>query len=158
MRNLWANDKRARFLNKFLEHPMFDLSIIQRSDEHPEWNRGFMTLNEQLKHRYVLCIEGNDVATNLKWVMSSNSIAVMPQPVYETWYMEGRLIPDVHYIQIADDYSDVVDKLNFFNNNPSAAQKIIEAQHQWVNRFLDPKIELMTEIAVADRYFKLTNR
>ena len=40
------------------------------------------------KHKFILCIEGNDVASNLKWVMSSNSVAVMPKPKFESWFME----------------------------------------------------------------------
>ena len=38
--------------------------------------------------------------------MSSNSVAVMPKPKYESWFMEGKLIPDYHYVLIKDDYSD----------------------------------------------------
>ena len=41
--------------------------------------------------------------------MSSNSVAVMPRPKYESWFMEGRLQPGVHYIEIKDDYSDLED-------------------------------------------------
>ncbi len=49
----------------------------------------FMSIDEQLGHKFIMCIRGNDVATNLKWVMSSSSIAVMPRPDVESWYMEG---------------------------------------------------------------------
>ena len=67
-------------------------------------------------------MEGNDVASNLKWVMSSNSIAVMPKPKYETWFMEGLLIPDQHYILIKDDYSDLETRLKFFLDHPQKAK------------------------------------
>ncbi|MDE7396210.1 MAG: lipopolysaccharide A protein [Muribaculum sp.] len=154
MRNLWANDKRAQFINTYINSPKFNLGITQPSKEHPEWNKEFMSIEDQLENRYIVCIEGNDVATNLKWVMSSNSIAIMPTPVYETWYMEGQLIPDVHYIHIADDYSDVIEKMTYYDNNPAAAQKILNAQHKWVDQFRDSKKELITEVAVADQYFK----
>ena len=39
-----------------------------------------VSIDYHLKHKFILCIEGNDVASNLKWVMSSNSVAVMPKP------------------------------------------------------------------------------
>ena len=52
------------------------------------------------------------MSSNLKWIMSSNSIAVMPRPEFETWFMEGRLIPGVHYIEINRDYSDLDEKYN----------------------------------------------
>lgn len=58
------------------------------------------TIREHLDYKFIMAIEGNDVASNLKWVMSSNSLAVMPRPTCETWFMEGTLIPDYHYIEV----------------------------------------------------------
>ena len=44
-----------------------------------------------LRHRYLLSLEGNDVASNLKWLMGHNSVVVMPPPTVETWLLEGLL-------------------------------------------------------------------
>ena len=96
-----------------------------------------MTINEQLHYKFILCLEGNDVASNLKWVMSSNSIAVMPKPKFETWFMEGILVADHHYILIKDDYSDLEEKLNFYIENPKKASSIIENAHKHVSQFQD---------------------
>ena len=70
-----------------------------------------------------MALEGNDVASNLKWVMSSNSIAVMPRPTCETWFMEGKLIPNYHYIEIKPDYSDLPEKLQYYIDHPEEAKK-----------------------------------
>ena len=80
---------------------------INRGTDHDNWFRKKVSIDYHLKHKFILCIEGNDVASNLKWVMSSNSVAVMPKPKFESWFMEGKLIPDHHYIQIKEDYSDL---------------------------------------------------
>lgn len=37
-----------------------------------------MTVSEMLKYRYLISVEGNDVATNLKWALVSNSVVLMP--------------------------------------------------------------------------------
>ena len=39
-----------------------------------------LTIREHLDYKFIMALEGNDVASNLKWVMSSNSIAVMTRP------------------------------------------------------------------------------
>ena len=52
--------------------------------------------------------------------MSSNSVAVMPRPKYESWFMEGRLQPGVHYIEIKDDYSDLEDKIQYYSTHVEA--------------------------------------
>lgn len=106
----------------------------------------------------VATIEGNDVATNLKWVMSSNSVAVMPRPRIESWFMEGKLIPDYHYIEIKPDYSDLIEKLEFYIANPEKAEAIIRHAHEYVDRFRDPDRELLIARLTAGRYFRLTGQ
>lgn len=81
------------------------------------------TIREHLDYKFIMAIEGNDVASNLKWVMSSNSLAVMPRPTCETWFMEGTLIPDYHYIEVKDDFSDLEEKLNYYIAHPEKRKK-----------------------------------
>ena len=57
---------------------------------------------EQLEYKYVLSLPGNDVASNLKWLMAQNSVVVMPTPKKEGWLMEGLLLPWVHYAPLDD--------------------------------------------------------
>ena len=116
-----------------------------------------MTYKEQLQYKFILCLEGNDVASNLKWVMSSNSIAVMPKPKYETWFMEGLLIEDQHYIIIKDDYSDLETKLKFFLDHPQKAKLIVENANRHVNQFKDQKKEDLLSFMVLNKYFNKTN-
>jgi hypothetical protein len=68
--------RRQKFVEMWKDHEWTDLTGAP------------MSLKEHLTSRYIMALEGNDVATNLKWVMSSNSIAVMPKPTCETWFME----------------------------------------------------------------------
>ncbi|KAA6316374.1 hypothetical protein EZS27_033306, partial [termite gut metagenome] len=114
---------RIKFWEMYFNHPLCDLGQINKNN-HPEWMVEPMTIGEHLKYKFILCIEGNDVATNLKWVMSSNSLAVMPRPRYETWFMEGRLIPNYHYIEIKADYSDLEDKLTYYIHHIDEALQI----------------------------------
>ncbi|MDE4959522.1 glycosyl transferase family 90, partial [Francisella tularensis subsp. holarctica] len=62
------------------------------------YNNGFLSIQDQIKYKYIVSIEGYDVATNLKWIMNSNSLCFMNKPKYETWFMEGTLIPNHHYV------------------------------------------------------------
>ena len=89
--------------------------------------------------------------------MSSNSVAVMPKPKYESWFMEGKLIPNYHYILIKDDYSDLEEKLNFYIENPKKASSIIENAHNHVSKFQDQQTEDLLSLMVIDKYFKKTN-
>ena len=103
-------------------------------------------------------MEGNDVASNLKWVMSSNSLAVMPVPTYETWFMEGTLIPDYHYVAIKSDYSDLEEKLRYYIEHEDEALAIIEQAHQYVAQFKNRRQEKLISLLVMKKYFEQTGQ
>lgn len=117
-----------------------------------------LTLSEHLDYKYILSLEGNDVASNLKWVMSSNSLAVMPEPKYETWFMEGTLIPNHHYVLIRDDYSDLEERMDYYTSHPDEARKIIDNAHQYVEQFKNKDREDLLNLLVLQKYFEHTGQ
>lgn len=159
-RNVVRQPHRARLLELYSAHPMCDFGKTNKdyAEEHPEWVKGYLNIGQQLRYKFIVCIEGNDVATALKWVMSSNSIAVMPPPTYETWFMEGTLIPDYHYIAIKPDYSDLIERVEYYLSHSEQAEEIVRNAHAYVRRFVNPKIELATSLAVASAYFYRTGQ
>lgn len=151
---------RIDFLRMYMNHPMCDLrDTTKKGSGCPdEWRlKGTTSIYQHLCFKFILALEGNDVATNLKWVMSSNSIAVMPKPKYETWFMEGTLKPNYHYIEIKADYSDLEERLNYYISHPDEAKAIIAHAHEYVSQFTDKKFEKLVSIAVFDQYFRMTN-
>ncbi len=120
--------------------------------------RPFMSKQGQLDHRYIISLEGNDVATNLKWILSSNSLCLMPKPTVESWFMEGRLQAGVHYVEIRPDGSDLPEVMDFYNRNPQAALPILEAGKRHWDQFLDPGLERRIALRVAEKYFRLSGQ
>ena len=57
-----------------------------------------MNISAQLDHKYVLAVEGVDKASSTQWIMMSGSVLVMPPPSQESWLLEGRFAPWVHYV------------------------------------------------------------
>ncbi len=148
--------QRQLFIETFMNHPLCDVGQTN-NDEYtlePKLVKPFMPIEEQLEYKFIACIEGHDVATNLKWVMSSNSIAVMPRPKFESWFMEGTLIPDFHYIEINEDYSDLAEKLEYYIQNQEKAERIIKNAHIYVEQFKNPKLEKVIMQEVVNTYFK----
>lgn len=139
--------RRIKFIELWKEHPLCDVAP-----------GGNMSIYEHLRYKYIMSLEGNDVASNLKWVMSSNSVAVMPRPTCETWYMEGKLIPNYHYIEIANDYHDLIDQIMYYEAHPEEAKKIVKHAHEWVEQFRNTKREELISLMVLDKYFDLTGQ
>ena len=149
---------RIAFLEAYFGHPMCNIGKVNTNELNPLWKVNRMTIDQQLEYKFILCLEGNDVASNLKWVMSSKSIAVMSKPKFETWFMEGLLIPEHHYILIKDDYSDLEEKLNFYIENTNKALNIIENANLYVAQFKNKKQEDLISLYTLKKYFENTNQ
>lgn len=150
---------RCSFVERFINHPLCDIGVVSRHPNSPiEWERKPKSIYEHLKYKFIFALEGNDVASNLKWVMYSNSIAVMPKPKCETWFMEGKLVAGVHYIEIASDFSDLEDKLQYYINNPHEAIQISRNANKYVEQFWDKRREHLISLMTLQRYFEATGQ
>ncbi|MEZ9323157.1 glycosyl transferase family 90 [Vibrio sp. 10N.286.51.E5] len=144
---------RKKVLEQYYAHPSCNIGQTHPVKGEP-WEKGVMSIEEQLQYKFLLAIEGNDVATNLKWAMSSNSLVIMSKPKYETWFMEGRLKAGVHYVEVTDDYSDLIVKMEYYIAHPEEAESIIENANTWVDQFRDQKRERLISLLVAKKYFE----
>jgi hypothetical protein len=157
--NLWDyQPQRVQFFEKHFNNPICNIGQVNTNNLNSDWIKEKLSIFNQLDYKFILSLEGNDVASNLKWIMSSNSIAVMPKPKYETWFMEGTLIPDHHYIEINNDYSNVDEKINYYIENPDKAQAIIKNANAYCNQFQDKKREKLISLLVLKKYFERTNK
>jgi len=134
------SEARQYFLKNYHHISIFNVGQTGPILDAP-WVKNFMSITEQLDYKFIFCIEGVDTATSIKWVMSSNSVCVMPKPKYETWFMEGALQPDVHYIEINDDFSDAEQKIKYFIEHPNKVLKIIKNAQAHVEQFKHAKRE-----------------
>ena len=151
-------EQRVRFFKKYFTHILCDIGYTNKWGKNLHWAKRKMSIDEQLKYKFVLCLEGVDVATNLKWVMSSNSLAVMPRPRFETWFMEGTLIPDFHYVLVKDDFSDLEEKIIYYINHLIEAEKILANAHDFVRQFENSKREKIISLLVLQKYFAQTGQ
>ncbi len=146
---------RVEFMNKYFGSDICFCGSIRNLPGLPdEWLKPKMKIREMLRYKFILALEGNDVATNLKWIMSSNSIAVMPRPSCETWFMEQTLKPDFHYIEIRSDYSDLEEKTQYYIRHPDKASAIIANAHEYIRQFMDDRKEDLIEYLVLLKYFQ----
>ena len=72
--------------------------------------------------------------------------------------MEGKLIPNYHYIEIKADFSDVEERLNHYIAHPEEAEAIIQHAHEYVDQFRDSKRERLITYLVLQKYFLFTEQ
>ncbi len=71
--------------------------------------------------------------------------------------MEGRLIPDYHYVLIKDDYSDLEEKIAYYTKHTDKALEIIKNANMYVKQFQNKKRERKIALKVLEKYFQMTN-
>jgi len=150
---------RAKFMEKCIDIKSCDIGMINKKSSLPKrWLRDKKSLKEHFKYKFILAIEGNDVASNLKWAMSSNSLVMMTKPIYETWFMEDRLKANFHYVLIDDNYNNLEEKIDYYSKNIQEAEKIIDNAHNYCNQFKNKLYEDIISYKVLEKYFKYSNQ
>lgn len=148
---------RKEFLRVTASLPRCDTEDTSRDSPRSVLGRSinFMPISEQLKYKFIFAIEGNDVATNLKWAMATNSAVIMPRPTRETWFCEHQLVANQHFIEIRQDYTDLEEKLDYYLTYPSKTLEIIREANAYSAIFRDLPRQFMIARVVAERYFSL---
>lgn len=129
--------------------------ICQEKDIYSKYVKGEMTIEQMLKFKYIISVQGNDKDSGLNWKLNSNSLVLMPKPYVESWLMESKLIPDYHYVLLKDDFSDLKEKLDWCNNNTDKCKNIIHNANTFMKQFENNEYEEELENEVLQRYFDL---
>ena len=160
--HIGTRENRALFCQMYADNPRVDaadtLPGATEGHKHTSQMKPMMSFYEHLRFRYIMALEGNDVASNLKWIMSSRSAAVMPKPTCETWFMEGRLVGGVHYVEIRPDFSDLEEKMDHYSKHLDELRTIVDNANRYVAQFRDTRRERYIALLVMQKYFKMTNQ
>ena len=158
--HIGSRENRALFCQRFKGSSRVDAADTLPSQvegyKHTAQSQPMLSFYEHLRFRYIMALEGNDVASNLKWIMSSHSAAVMPRPTCETWFMEGRLEPGVHYVEVRPDFEDLEEKMDYYSAHLDELQTIVDNANRYVDQFRDLRRERYIGLLVMQKYFKLT--
>jgi len=141
----------------FMKNPKINVGfnkIVQNKDEYRKYLIYSMSKTEMLRYKYILAVEGNDKATGLNWMLASNSIVFMAKPTKFSWLMEDKLKPNVHYILVKNDFSDLLHKIKWCDAHPNKCKEINRNAKQYMKKFMDQNNELELELAVLNHYFQ----
>ncbi|MER9326788.1 glycosyl transferase family 90 [Mesorhizobium sp. M0152] len=158
---VWRGDLNNPIRTRFLD-AVCDLRFCDAGSHKPnapaEYSKPYLSISQHQRYRYIVSLEGNDVATNLKWILNSNSLCLMPPPTYETWFAEKQLEPDVHYVPLESDFADLAERVAYFERHPERAERIIAAANAYCRTFADERTEQAISLLVLYKYFVLSGQ
>jgi hypothetical protein len=151
------NPIRTQFLEAVRRLPDCDVGTPKRTAA-AEYRKPYLSIDQQRRYRYIVSLEGNDVATNLKWIMCSNSLCLMPLPTYETWFAEKQIEANVHYAPLEPDFSDLAEKVRYFEQHPAKAERITAAANAYCRKFSNERAEQAVSLLVLYKYFVFSDQ
>ena len=129
---------RCRFVYDHFENPLINAKLIAlRRGLNATINgrtiKGHRkSLSEMLRYKGLIVLEGNDVASGLKWGLLSRSVVLMPPPTKTSWCMEESLEPWIHYVPLEPDGRDAQTKMQWVMDHDAQAQTIAHHGSLWM--------------------------
>ncbi len=130
--------RRCRLIVEMHGSPYVDAKLTSTRERLPEVLNGIpltgetFTIREMMKFKGIIMLEGNDVASGLKWTLLSQSIVLMPPPRHTSWAMEELLKPWVHYVPLNEDATDATEKMKWVVEHDEEARAIAQRGTQWM--------------------------
>lgn len=160
-----GRDKRIQLVENWRNFPdksRIDIAFTSfldsyKGEKNPILLGDRMTLDELLQNRYLISVEGNDVASNLKWILASQTVCIMPEPQMESWLMESLLVPWKHYVPVKSDFSDLMSVLYYCEQHPNKMKDIIKNANEYMEQFNDQDKETEIITRVLKGYCDKTN-
>jgi DNA-directed RNA polymerase subunit E'/Rpb7 len=106
----------------------------------------FLKMYEQSQYKYIIHIDGNVNAYRMLYTMATGSVILRVMSEYTSW-AEQYLKPNVHYVPVNSDLSNLQDVLDWCRSNEDKCQEIAE------NGLKLSRTILTTEF--LDNYFKM---
>lgn len=103
-----------------------------------------------LAYKYILCPIGNDVSTQLYWILNTNSIAFReecPHEVLPDYFIK----PWVHYVPIARNLADLREKFAYCEKNENLCRSILLNAKDAYQKMIDHRLWTEAENIVLDR-------
>ncbi|GAA6019202.1 hypothetical protein JCM8202_000932 [Rhodotorula sphaerocarpa] len=178
----WQTFNRLRAMQLSNAHPeLFDLALTRlRLEAHPpltgsDTNRSFfpaptqehilessdiahlaepMSFYNQSRFKYLLDIDGGIGSSRRIATLGSGSV-----PLFTTspWFgtSDRLLVPWVHYVPIAEDFSDLVPKVRWLRKNDHYARRIVENANRFAEAYLSKQAAKEQLAALLEEYADL---
>jgi hypothetical protein len=128
------NSSKYNFLHKSEREEEIPENITQReyfysdavSKKYIVAERGkWIESKEMAEYKYILDMDGNGCTWDATaWKLNSGSIIMKVESAWRQWFYDDYR-PWVHYVPIADDFSDLQEKYYWCESHPEECEKII---------------------------------
>lgn len=147
---------RVEILSKWFDQgEWIDVGFIlkpQNVTERPEYEEKLkplikpqIPLKDCMKHRYILCIEGNDGCSAFSWALASNCVPIHTYPFSSATHFMNGLQPYVHFVPVKRDGSDLQEAWQWCQENEEKCKQIAQNGREHMKPMQDKELCLKVE-------------
>jgi hypothetical protein len=119
--NLNTNNSRKLFLEKFKD---FDfIECIHFDPAELDSKNKYVSLEDHCTYKYLIDLQGNGYSGRIKYLLFTGRPLFIQERKFKTFYHE-LLVPFEHFIPVKEDFSDLIEKIKWLEENPDLASKI----------------------------------
>lgn len=108
-------------------------------NKYPQFFGKLMKIYKHLQYKYQILVDGNTCAySRAYWQLFSNCLIFKHTSPNVQWFYKG-LEPNVHYIPLRADCSDLAEKIEWAIQHDEEAQKISQNAHHFAKKNLMPE-------------------
>lgn len=149
-----GGQQRVDFVKKYFNEYDIGFATIKQKPYMKKYMKRPLSFKEQLKYKYLISLEGNDVASNLRWSLYSSSVVIMPKPKWHSWVMEAMLQPYVHYLPLNDNLDNLDELMEWCKSHDDECRRIAERSTFYMQQFFDYKNEALIKRELLKEYAK----
>jgi hypothetical protein len=94
-----------------------------------------LTPSQQASYKYIVHVDGHVSAFRLSLELSMGSVLLIADSKYRMWF-KRYLVPNVHFVPVKEDLSDLYDKIRWCRQNDQKCKEIAENAKIFYNNFL----------------------
>lgn len=115
---------RLSFIDLSKKHPNI-LEYIRTPKYNPS-NPKMITFNDMKKYKYLIDLPGHGYSTKIYSYLHCKRVVFRVKNRKRPFKWEEILKPNVHFIEIENDYSDLIEKFEYLESNPTFYNEIVK--------------------------------
>ena len=136
--------KRLKFIELSKTHKMLEYYST------PKYNKDdpkMISFNYMKKYKYLIDLPGHSYSTKMYSYLHCKRVIFRLKSMRVKYYWESQLVPNVHYIEVNNDFSNLIEKYEYLERNPDIYNKIVKncdelvrskiSQEKLQNKFLN---------------------
>ncbi|KAK5093957.1 hypothetical protein LTR70_004483 [Exophiala xenobiotica] len=133
----YAPALREKLIETTKDKPWADVKTVTIGQD----ERHFLSLNDHCRYQYVLQTEGTSYSGRFKFLQLCNSVTVSHKLEYAEFatHLMNPSGPKQNFIQVQRDWSDLEEKMQYFERRPKEAEAIAARSRElFADRYLTP--------------------